>query len=157
MAKPQLVQQIERRCTFFYECQKSEVYNDIKWNEHWRKFNDKFICSKHYSRLISNPKRVYEDRKEKQREYNKIHNPITNPIYSKRDLTYKDRRIQLKENPRKGYCTWCSNNIHDKSCKRTGMHHIVYVPIFVWFATIELCASCHSKETQRLLKLGVHP
>lgn len=46
---------------------------------------------------------------------------------------------------RSGYCSLCPNNIHDGSCKRTNMHHWIYIRIFPWFGRIEVCRGCHSK------------
>jgi hypothetical protein len=46
-----------------------------------------------------------------------------------------------------GYCSKCTNNLFDRTCRTTHMHHWVYIIIFPWFGREELCASCHAKET----------
>lgn len=54
--------------------------------------------------------------------------------------------------PKKGFCSWCTKNIFDKSCKRTHIHHYFYLPIMTWACTIEICARCHGIESWRLRK-----
>lgn len=77
-------------------------------------------------------------------------NRICNKCYrakrSKREMRFLGKKITLSFKIRKGICSKCGNNIFDGSCKNTNMHHIFYVPILVWFGTIELCASCHAEE-----------
>lgn len=154
-----------RRCLYFNICGKSETHNGIKWHEHWCKYKDEWMCKNHYNNLVSNPKQTPEYRK----KYNSRITPEQRKIYDSRvtreqrkkyninsqlkRIQYKNKRIYLDKNPRTGYCGWCNNNKFDDSCKRTHMHHIEYYAIFMWFGTIELCYSCHSKETRRLMKL----
>jgi len=63
----------------------------------------------------------------------------------KRYTLYHGIRLQDKTQPRTGYCSQCSNNVHNGTCKITNMHHRYYLRICPWFGRIELCASCHSK------------
>jgi hypothetical protein len=56
----------------------------------------------------------------------------------------------MDKNPRSGYCSWCPNNIYDKTCKRTLLHHSYYIRIFPWFGTVELCDRCHINEHTRI-------
>jgi hypothetical protein len=121
---------IVRTCFYFNQCGESEIHNGIKWQEHWHKFKDGVICEKHYLKITANQKRS----KEKIREYNC-------KIYK-----FKNKSFRLNKNPRIGFCSWCPNNIFDGSCKRTSMHHWVYIIIFPWFGTEEVCNSCHKKE-----------
>jgi hypothetical protein len=78
---------------------------------------------------------------------------VRNPIFKSQGGYKRYYRfgstIQLLANKREltGYCSKCSNNIHDKSCRVTHMHHWIYIIIFTWFGREELCASCHAKET----------
>lgn len=67
-----------------------------------------------------------------------------------RRLQYGKKRIYLNLKPRIGYCSWCPNNIHDGSCKRTSMHHYFYMPIMAWACTIEICNKCHKTEHHKL-------
>jgi len=95
--------------------------------------------------------------------YNKsINNPKWNPINGPRRINPKGNgHIYLKENPRKGVCSWCHKKKGDEytntegkiaRIKQTLIHHIKYHedPLK---DTIELCNSCHTKESIRLRKL----
>lgn len=79
----------------------------------------------------------------RQRHPDKI--KIRNTNAHKRTLNFLGKLIQLSFIPRVGYCSQCTNNIFDKSCKKTEIHHLFYVPCIPWACTIELCASCHAK------------
>lgn len=76
-------------------------------------------------------------------------NTINNSINTPRMISFKGKRIVLKEKPRTGYCEQCSNNIFDETCKRTSMHHFIYDENDPLKNTIELCNSCH--QTLHLL------
>lgn len=98
----------------------------------WYRYKDGYICQKCYCKLINNPR--------------------VNPVFQPRRITYKNKRVTLKENPRIGTCSQCMKSIGDdyinkygniSTIKSTHMHHIIYIPIFVWFGTKELCPSCH--------------
>jgi hypothetical protein len=103
----------------------------------WYIYKDGSICNACYCRLIGKPKITPEIKK----EYRKKDSP--------KRLQFRDRRIYFNDKPRTGYCSWCPNNIHDKSCQRTSMHHWIYIIILPWFGTEEICNSCHMKETWR--------
>jgi hypothetical protein len=47
---------------------------------------------------------------------------------------------------RTGYCRSCNNNIHDKSAKKTNLHHEFYITCMPWVGITELCISCHGKQ-----------
>jgi hypothetical protein len=114
---------------------KHPTYFDKKRNSfQWYKYKDGWICKRCHNRLITNPK----------------FHPIYNPIFHSRYLLFKDKHFLLKENPRTGYCSWCPNNTHDGSCKRTHLHHVEYNDKNILENTIEICAACHAKETLRL-------
>lgn len=77
-----------------------------------------------------------------------------------RRLRFKDKRPFTTYQVRKGQCEKCKNRIGDPYINRKGkiettqkidLHHWVYITILPWFGTEELCSSCHSKETQRIL------
>lgn len=62
----------------------------------------------------------------------------------KKRITFKDKMYTLSFNPRTGKCSNCHNTT------QTQIHHIQYFTIFKWFGTVELCISCHVKESWRL-------
>jgi hypothetical protein len=130
-----------RKCLYFNVCGKSEVYTG-RWKEHWHPYQDGYLCKTHYSKLVGYKKRTAETRKK------------YNDKYNIRKIKFIDRQIIIDKNPKSGYCSWCPNNIHDGSCKVTNMHHIKYDKNNVLANTIEICASCHAKETntKRVLK-----
>ena len=71
-------------------------------------------------------------------------------INSAKDINPRGKgQIRLKENPRKGICSWCGA-IVGISCKRTCMHHMDYDEHDPLKYTIELCNSCHKREHDRI-------
>jgi Zn finger protein HypA/HybF involved in hydrogenase expression len=71
-------------------------------------------------------------------------------------------RIHLKDNPRTGQCQSCGLEIGDSylncwgkkaTVKLTQIHHLAYHADDPLKDTIELCPSCHSKESYRLGQL----
>jgi len=109
-----------------------------KW-PHWYKWDDVFLCHKCYDKYVWSP--IASPAK------NKKWNPIHNPIYQPRRICFKDKRIMLKENPRKGICQWCGRK------GATDIHHIEYHEDDPLKDAIELCDSCHRVETTRLEQL----
>jgi len=104
---------------------KTEIrYDRVKPREIWYKYNDGYICSKCRLKLLYHPK--------------------WNPIYGPRRLQYKNKRVLLKDNPRKGICEWCGK------IGKTNIHHIEYHDNDILKDTIELCPRCHRIETIRL-------
>ena len=126
-----------RKCLYFNECGKEETHNG-KWKEHWYRYKDGFICRHHFRKLIGNPKQSYEYWRK----------------YNERQIVFLGKVFYLSWNIRKGFCSWCPNNIHDNSCLQTQMHHYFYVPIMVWCCTEEICVQCHTIESERLRKLN---
>lgn len=138
--------EVIRYCLYFKSCGKKEVYNGIKWKEHWYNHKTKTgkICYNHYQYLYSHPKVTasgFWKRYNKKRRYGKKRDD-----YDKR-IMFLGIFIYLSWNIRKGYCSYCSNNIFDKSCIRTNIHHLFYVRIMPWACTVELCPKCHINET----------
>lgn len=111
-----------------------ETYIKKNGKLQWHKYNGNRICHKCYNKLVHVPK------------YTLVNNHKNNLIYHPRRLTFKNKRILLETNPRTGYCSQCSNNIFDRSCKRTHIHHIQYHEDDPLKDTVELCASCHNKK-----------
>ena len=54
------------------------------------------------------------------------------------------KEVVVKDNPRKGVCLWCGFK------GLTDIHHIKYHDDDPLRDTIELCRSCHMRETRRL-------
>jgi hypothetical protein len=107
----------------------------------WLYVGDRITCYRCYSKI----KRKEWDKRtvEEKRKYN--HRVKLSAI------TFGGKQIQTSvPKLRTGYCSRCSNNIHDGSCKLTHLHHKQYFRVFPWFATEELCASCHAKESDKL-------
>jgi len=61
-----------------------------------------------------------------------------------RRIWFKGKQIILKENPRKGICKVCRRET------KTHLHHQKYDQINPLKDTIELCLSCHCKESWKL-------
>lgn len=70
-----------------------------------------------------------------------INYPRTVKDKTSRLMWFKGKQIVLKQKPRTGIC---------KACNREGlthMHHLSYDDIDPMKFTLELCPSCHAKET----------
>lgn len=77
--------------------------------------------------------------------YNKYFNhPKSNP----KRFWFKSKRLTVQKNPRTGLCSWCFG-VLGIDCKQTHIHHIQYHDDDPMKATIELCPSCHAKESAR--------
>ena len=114
----------------------------LKPREKWRRHGKDIHCEKCHNKHCSNPK--YK------------------PSYNSRMMWFKDKLILLKERRLTGKCDWCGKKKGDlfinrdrklAIIKRTHTHHIEYHQDDPLKDTIELCASCHRKETIRLSKL----
>ena len=127
----------------------------------WYRSKDKdgFLCLKCHLRLISNPKYHPKQFKytgvSKTPGYTKKINDKNHP----RRMQFKDSRIMLEENPRKGKCLKCEKSIGDEYInsrgqiaiiKITHMHHKEYDDSNPLNHTMELCASCHAKARYEL-------
>lgn len=106
---------------------------------------EQWLCENCNNKFVKHPK------------WHPISNPISNkkwnPINNARRIWFRDRKIKLGYSIRKGYCSRCSNNIYDKTCKSTHMHHWIYIRIFPWFGTEELCANCHQNIPKKIKKI----
>jgi hypothetical protein len=97
-------------------CNLNKSYVNKQGYENWYRHKDGFLCQKCHVRLIAHPKRIQ----------------------------FKDKRITLKQNPRKGICSKCGKKA------KTHIHHIKYHKENALKDTIELCGSCHLNESWRL-------
>lgn len=75
-----------------------------------------------------------------------VFTPEIRKVWNSRRMKFKDKIISLTVNPRKGICSWCGFK------GITHMHHIQYHKDNPLKDAIELCISCHAKETRRLDK-----
>jgi hypothetical protein len=75
--------------------------------------------------------------------YCKIHyfRLVSNKRYGPRRLTFLGNSILLDRNPRKGMCSKCGK------CGYTHIHHEQYDKTDPLKHTVELCPSCHAKES----------
>src|SRR5262245_53540311 len=113
----------------------------------WFKKDEKLYCKKCYNNLFTNPKwnpitRISPRYAETRTKSNKTFTP-RHYLYAKRCIVGWARLLT-------GYCSRCTNNIYDGTCKKTDMHHLFYIVIFPWFGRQELCAACHVKEGRRV-------
>jgi hypothetical protein len=79
------------------------------------------LCQRCYTMIINYP-RVVKDR-------------------NSRLMWFKGRQITLRQRPRTGICRNCGREGY------THMHHVSYDDIDPLKFTLELCPSCHAKET----------
>ena len=149
-----------RKCSYL-GCGKSEIYTG-RWKEYWHRYGKvNYLCHKHHTKIIYNPKRTKDQikqyNKRKTYEYQKKYNDG----YRAKIITYKNQRILLTFNIHKWKCDWCGKQKGDEymdykgeinKIKKIDIHHIEYFIIFPWFMTVELCNSCHTLESQRIKK-----
>ena len=83
-------------------------------------------CKKHYLKFESNPK------------------------FSPKRMVFRNKSISLAENPRKGICSKCKRTVKSGAIKFTQLHHEQYDESNPLLHTVELCPSCHTKESWRL-------
>lgn len=111
-----------------YCCGSIESIDPTSHSQHWYHNHDNsnnLLCLKCYRHLIRNPRKL--------------------KTQSIRVFMFYNRHVYYTFKQRTGYCSKCSNNIHNGSCKKTHMHHWVYLTCLPWFGREELCVSCHSR------------
>jgi len=101
-------------------CGSDKTYTYGNNYEMWNKYKGGYLCKSCHNKIITVPK------------------------WSSRRITFKDKRLYVKENPRTGICSNCG------STKDTEIHHITYDNNNPLMNTVELCSVCHGKETRRL-------
>ena len=118
--------QYDRKC---YACGSKTTLVDKTGRRHWRLNHDEHdnvLCHKCKMRYIVNPNRRVQ-------------------VWQ----YWKGKEIPVKYNPRTGFCSKCGKT------GQTQLHHTSYKSDNPLDNTVELCISCHSKETHRLAKLKV--
>lgn len=121
------------------ECDsKTTYYNKRTKRHHWHTDNGRWLCHKCYLKYINNPQHPIRHTKES----------------NARKIRFKEKRLSLDENPRKGSCKQCGKKIGDEyiNCKGmlkivdiTDMHHIEYCDDDPLKNTEELCKQCHGR------------
>jgi hypothetical protein len=136
-----LVLQSKRHC---YECGSGITRirtsrEGYRWEE-WcfRLGKDRPLCHTCAKRLIYSPK--YREKLHKTKHYKEY-----TAARGRRYMRYGRKTLCMSFRQLSGYCSKCSNNIFDGSCKKTDMHHLFYIIIVPWFGRIELCSTCHIK------------
>lgn len=70
--------------------------------------------------------------------------------YNTYRIKYKNTSIYLGKPIRRGNCSICNKSVAKGEIKKTVLHHIQYDDTDPLAHTIELCPSCHSKQTIEL-------
>lgn len=107
-----------------YACDSTKTYYDRRGNCYlWylnHDINNNALCSNCYKKIFWHPK------------------------WDKKRITYKGKRIYLKELPRKNKCESCGKEGY------THIHHEKYDDENPMNYTKELCPKCHTVETHKL-------
>ena len=64
-------------------------------------------------------------------------------IQNQKRIMFMNKRITLKENPRKGICLNCNRTVESGDIKFTVLHHTSYDFNNPLANTVELCVMCH--------------
>jgi len=122
----------EKEARECYMCNNSNTWVSSKGHSAWYFFGGKPFCHKCHAKIfkIFNPEKIKE----------------LNAKYNPRKIVFKDKRILLKENPRKGICHDCGRSVSKKEIQVTNMHHEKYDENDPLAHTVELCAACHWKK-----------
>jgi hypothetical protein len=109
------------------QCGSDKTYTLKSGKSQWRlKYGNRY-CKKCWNELFD-----YEGiRKGKKKYSNKI-------------IRFKGKQIALFK-MRSGICSQCGIT------RKTNIHHEIYIIIFPWFSTQELCVPCHNKK-----RIGTH-
>jgi len=132
-------------------CHNNETYIDKKRNVPvWNKTETGYLCKKcgdkqyrndnlEKSRLYHHNWRI-KNQKRLEREGHEYYLKNKEKWPDKKRVLFKNKRIKLDKNPRKGICSKCGNS------GKTNLHHKKYDGNDPLANTIELCVSCHKKE-----------
>jgi hypothetical protein len=140
-----------------YVCNSNQTYMKNGIHPMWftNKPTDLFICAKCH-------KKYFWTRKIPQ-----IKTKEAIKLTNQKAIFYKQKHKRLPSNPRKGICSNCNKQIGDEyinskgevaRIKYTNIHHLEYDDNNLLKDTVELCASCHGKETiQKRIESGWIP
>jgi hypothetical protein len=121
-------------------CDSTETYVYRNGREQWHIHDGYRLCQKCFDYYVHNP------------AWNKETSEKWNPINGPKHMFFISKIMILEERILKGICELCGN-IKGKNCKKTDMHHIDYHEDDPTKDTIELCSSCHGKESRLQKKL----
>ena len=122
-----------------YICKNTKTTLNSRGHENWygKPYGyDKPLCDTCYGRLVEGPRLRASERF---KNWNKA--------YVKKQFRFRDKRIHTNTIQRTGYCSQCPNNTFDGTCKKTDMHHWVYLTCLPWFGIEERCSKCHGRIT----------
>jgi hypothetical protein len=125
----------QKKCV---NCNTTETYVNRKGYEVWR--NDEkgnVLCKRCWQNLIANPK----------------YNPAGHKKFNPRRLTFKNKQIFIPYDFRTGVCNLC-RAVFPFDTAKVDFHHEKYDESDPLKYTIEICASCHVRETWRLRKIA---
>ena len=86
------------------------------------------------------------------KQYGEIRNMCKkcyNDKHYTRRITYKGKRIYLKENPRTNICQICGRTKQENLGFQMALHHELYIKGNPLDYTVEECLYCHGKEKRR--------
>ena len=122
------------KCCYFCGSNKTRFWNrktrtkGIVKIERWRYVDDEIFCLNCYERIFK---------------------PETTKKRNSRRLTFEDKVLHVKENPRIGVCNMC-RAVFPFDCVKTDMHHEKYNKNNPLKDTLELCPNCHIIRTFEL-------
>jgi hypothetical protein len=129
-------------------CDSTTTYITKRGYTQWHNHDGYWMCQKCYDKYVWHPYR------------NPIDNKKWNPIFDSRQLLYRYKTIVLNERKLKGQCELCMRKIGDPfidcegkpaKVKKTSIHHYgEYHDDDPLKDTIEVCNSCHMKQTWKL-------
>lgn len=134
-----------------FNCNKSKTYIQEGKYERWYKHEGHWVCFKCWYKLVYFPKMGRTN-------YKKYY-PQRLKSQSNRKLLFRDKVIILPIKIKTGQCEWCKKKIgelfinsrgKEATIKNTNIHHVEYHEDDPLKDTVELCVSCHSKESSRL-------
>ena len=131
---------IHKRVCYGCGSNKTRIHPDQNYPMWYLNHDDdnNMLCDICYRRFFENPPKAAKQ-----------------SILNKTRITFKDIRIVMGVNLRTGYCSKCTNNIYNRTCKNTVLHHAIdYIIILPWFGTQELCRKCHMRahKTTRIIR-----
>jgi hypothetical protein len=90
----------------------------------------------------------------RQRMFQRTARKAMERIRKAKELYFKTKAVRITYTPRIGVCNWCRAVIPFDT-KSTHMHHEAYHDDDPVKDAIELCVSCHRKETIRLKQMQI--
>jgi hypothetical protein len=134
---------------FCVECKLNQTYIHKDGCEDWYVVDNGFVCSNCYNK---NRRQKFKEVLNKRVKFCQKKNPNTVKLAHSKRIRFLGTHIHIPFNPRKGICVQCGSSVSKGEIKHTHLHHLKYNPIHPEQNTIELCPSCHAKETWKKRK-----